>query len=946
VGSLLHTGAGPQLLNPHNLNPEAPTGRSKGRADNPDATHFERLHPDAQKSIENKIKEGSPKELGHLHMDRLVENIKSVYRDAKATNPSAIKEGKTWYRDGHNFAKNQMGSKTAEGRSVSLRHRIGMVAALSPQAHWEENKTLAGYMHHHLSAHPDSDDGRFQISHEGLAKAHADIASGVRKGEGGNMTLTPGKKFSDMSPEEAAQSLKAQAKYHHELKVPGRVKKDGDPWRATFSMGTGNMAKAVRIHRGEDPDSALNGHKVRSFFNNLADPDNKQGRDSVTIDTHAVSLASHAKFGASSPELGKLFSDGHQKEHNLQGTYSYFASAYRKAHQDLKDSGEMDKDSHVHHLQASTWLHWRDMTDNDGPIKEANKGRFPEYSTPKKQQETNKQRAITRTKLLNPRAAARKSNSEDVGPLLDPTNSPDPDEKDPDFDTWAASQAEEAEWEAEPDEMARREAEKEVERYNRPFTSAHNPSRGLIRAIAITHDRQSPAIDDTVREGYGLDDEDTGQDNSKVASAQAVTEDEMLFDAPLPVHTAAGQCWVCKHQMLPGEEVHDGAHAFCQQKLTQGDTRMTGEPGHYRNRRELLDNSGIANVAPVGEAYQPEGRAPYGDFQDALRNTRPAPNQRPKMERLPIQHFNSATQNVRSTDTMGGAEGNEVGDTSQYREDAEGDPNPSEWWLQQHSPNGPNPASTGPIGFGERLDPESAQYSQTMGQPEADEKLLDPGPALSGMTMAPGWGFDSTASLHSADVHATCRHCQRSITRQPDGSWVNPDATGDDSIWRETCEDNHGSFAAEHEPHIGGDRERTHKPYQLDTEVPLHHLNALETPIQVPSVFVSPQDPRQVAVAMQQSQQVTQQAQASTGREWLLNGSGGGSGPSESDIAKSAKAHLAALSAAEQQELIKEGEAEGVRARNFDLLRLEGTHYMELEARLQAEETEDPEMLW
>jgi hypothetical protein len=48
--------------------------------------------------------------------------------------------------------------------------------------------------------------------------------------------------------------------------------------------------------------------------------------------------------------------------------------------------------------------------------------------------------------------------------------------------------------------------------------------------------------------------------------------------------------------------------------------------------------------------------------------------------------------------------------------------------------------------------------------------------------------------------HATtCRHCGRGIELDSDGRWVNPDAHGDDSIWRETCED-HDTFAAEHEP--------------------------------------------------------------------------------------------------------------------------------------------------
>jgi hypothetical protein len=31
------------------------------------------------------------------------------------------------------------------------------------------------------------------------------------------------------------------------------------------------------------------------------------------------------------------------------------------------------------------------------------------------------------------------------------------------------------------------------------------------------------------------------------------------------------------------------------------------------------------------------------------------------------------------------------------------------------------------------------------------------------------------------------------------GEWVDPEATGDDSIWREVC-DSHDTFTAEHEP--------------------------------------------------------------------------------------------------------------------------------------------------
>lgn len=46
-----------------------------------------------------------------------------------------------------------------------------------------------------------------------------------------------------------------------------------------------------------------------------------------------------------------------------------------------------------------------------------------------------------------------------------------------------------------------------------------------------------------------------------------------------------------------------------------------------------------------------------------------------------------------------------------------------------------------------------------------------------------------------------CRHCNRSII-DVDGLWVDPEATGDDSIWREVC-DRHDTFTAEHEPRQG-----------------------------------------------------------------------------------------------------------------------------------------------
>lgn len=47
---------------------------------------------------------------------------------------------------------------------------------------------------------------------------------------------------------------------------------------------------------------------------------------------------------------------------------------------------------------------------------------------------------------------------------------------------------------------------------------------------------------------------------------------------------------------------------------------------------------------------------------------------------------------------------------------------------------------------------------------------------------------------------ATCVHCSRDIVQDADGRWVDPEATGDDSVWRETCDSNDTDRIAAHEP--------------------------------------------------------------------------------------------------------------------------------------------------
>jgi len=703
------------LLSPHYQAPEKPTERSKGRSDNPDATHFSRLAPEVQDRISKQIAKGSPPELGALNMGRMVDNIKSMYREALATNPSAVEEGSHWYNDAHHFARH-----LSETHGVPLRHSIGMLAALSPQAHWEENKTLASYFHHHLSASPAHPDGQLQLSPEQLRRAHADIDANSRRTKGPAMRLTPGKSFADMDPEEAAQSLKAQAKYHHDLKVPGRLKKDGDPWRATFSTGTGSMAKAVRIHRGEDPDDVLGGHKVRSFFNNISDPDNEEGRDSVTMDTHAVSLASGAKFGASSKELGSLFDTGSQKEPNIQGTYAYFADAYRKAHQDLQDSGEMSPQSHVHHLQASTWLHWRAITDDEGPLKEANKGRFLAFSGPAQQNTTNREKANTRQRALDKTGMlswGRTTSFNDPGDLLDPGDYEGPD---PDFDPRAGQEAEAAAWEAEPEEMARNSSEADPDdafdaASDRRYEAAlgESPSVDCYTAgffDGISKGAQGPfrnhltgadlsAYDQGLKAGLALHFENTSASGAPRTAAQAPSASQSPADP--------------RRSQGPGQRVSradDAAWAAWEaHRQAWSDDDIWGGPPTIQ--RQAFGGGGM--MGPE-QAVDPE------DY------TALDPGDLPTNPYL------------------------EPGDPDDWRSPGPGeDAPPSSAWNWQHDPNDdpPNPASMAAPNFGHALDPRAYPFQDNQDLP--DEQLLAPGPAITN-----AWGGVVAARRHALSAAA------------------------------------------------------------------------------------------------------------------------------------------------------------------------------------------------
>lgn len=58
---------------------------------------------------------------------------------------------------------------------------------------------------------------------------------------------------------------------------------------------------------------------------------------------------------------------------------------------------------------------------------------------------------------------------------------------------------------------------------------------------------------------------------------------------------------------------------------------------------------------------------------------------------------------------------------------------------------------------------------------------------------------DAETVVYREGTFRACAGCGRDIIRDAAGRWIDPRATGDDSIWRETC-DASETFTAEHIP--------------------------------------------------------------------------------------------------------------------------------------------------
>ena len=274
---------------------------------------------------------------------------------------------KLWYAGANKISQEFSARFNVPDTSVA-----GVMAALSPQKDWFVNVSLAERTLDILT-----NQRSFQFSDD-MARRMEEVFSGDKY-----KTLREamsGKSLDDLAePETKAFFVRLYDETYndrsHRVIMP-----EGDFGDVVMTdkgqpSGTGwgslvEISKAVRAYESNG-DRALmtdilgSKHKVRSFYNNIIEPNSANG--DVTIDTHAVAAALLRPLSGASREVHHNFGstplkakqpEGWQASANssltgVQGTYGLYAEAYRQAAEEL---GILPRE-----LQSITWEAVRGM---------------------------------------------------------------------------------------------------------------------------------------------------------------------------------------------------------------------------------------------------------------------------------------------------------------------------------------------------------------------------------------------------------------------------------------------------------------------------------------------------------------------------------------------------------------------------------------------------------
>jgi hypothetical protein len=299
-----------------------------------------------------------------------------------------------WY-DAANALAQDLGKKGNVHKDAAA----AVIAVLSPQQDWDENVAMAERV---IDVMSDPEQrlsgadvmringakvaqwvGAMDTWKKSLAKAEATgdpkkiakVAAG-RPEMSPYLTHSDDLRLSDLSDRDAAffirsssadatvRAMSPTAKGGYEMSEP-LVTKDGElvklPWN---SYGT--ITKAVSIMRNPSPENVseqLGGeHKVRSFYNNIAYPNDAQA--DVTMDSHAFGVALRFPMTQSNPILKSgsrnLYGTPSNANAGTSGVHVIMAEGYRRATARINERKSTKKPYLPREIQSITWEQWKD----------------------------------------------------------------------------------------------------------------------------------------------------------------------------------------------------------------------------------------------------------------------------------------------------------------------------------------------------------------------------------------------------------------------------------------------------------------------------------------------------------------------------------------------------------------------------------------------------------
>lgn len=286
-----------------------------------------------------------------LFQSRAKENLRWLYN---TMSPARREIAKRWY-DG----ANRIAQRFAADYGVSVEQAAGSMAALSSGTEWFTNVELA-----------ERTIATFNILNDKVIPDSVfEIAPSIMKAsEFKELEKARGKKGSELTAEQFSYAIRAYSQathgnFYYTLDPDGaRVgiqrNKDGVTPTKLRWKSYGEIQKVIDILRDETAinKSLGNAHKIRNFYNNIADPNNTNGY--ATIDTHAVAAAHLMPFSNDAYEVKNAFgASGNSKTTGISGTYFLYLEAYQSLADELG--------IHPRELQSITWEQVRALMDKD-----------------------------------------------------------------------------------------------------------------------------------------------------------------------------------------------------------------------------------------------------------------------------------------------------------------------------------------------------------------------------------------------------------------------------------------------------------------------------------------------------------------------------------------------------------------------------------------------------